>query len=91
MLVLGPHDSGKTTLINSLLMSVTGKWTDRARYGTGRNHNLSPVVIYENPDHHPEPHKRSRTFSDNSGRYHPRHRHFDPSVNSRKQREFGRS
>jgi len=56
-------------------MSVTGEWSDRAQYGTGRTHNLAPVVLYENPEHH----KRCRTISDNSGRYHPRHQHFDPN------------
>ena len=77
VLVLGPHDSGKTTLINSLLMSVTGEWVDRAPYGTGRAHNLNPVVLYENPEHH----RRHRTVSDaNNGGYRPRHRHFDPTV-----------
>ena len=30
VIVIGPHDSGKTTVINSLLMSVRGKWTDRS-------------------------------------------------------------
>lgn len=76
VLVIGPHDSGKTTLINSLLMSVTGEWVDRAPYGTGRAHNLNPVVLYENPEHH----RRHRTVSDaNNGGYRPRHRHFDPT------------
>ena len=76
VLVIGPHDSGKTTLINSLLMSVTGDWSDRAPYGIGRSHNLGPVVLYENPDHH----RRCRTRSDNSGRYQKRHYHHDPTV-----------
>lgn len=75
VLVIGPHDSGKTTLINSLLMSVTGDWSDRAPYGIGRSHNLGPVVLYENPDHH----RRCRTRSDNSGRYQKRHYHHDPT------------
>ena len=47
-----------------------------APYGIGRKHNLSPVVLYENPEHH----KRCRTKSDNSGRYQKRHYHFDPTV-----------
>lgn len=75
VLVIGPHDSGKTTLINSLLMSVTGEWVDRAPYGTGRAHNLNPIVLYENPEHH----RRRRTVSEaNNSGYKPRHRHFDP-------------
>ena len=78
VLVIGPHDSGKTTLINSLLMSVTGEWSDRAQYGCGRTHNLVPVVLYENPEHH----KRCRTVSDSRGRYNKRHQHFDPTVSS---------
>ena len=80
VLVIGPHDSGKTTLINSLLMSVTGDWSDRAPYGCGRRHNLAPVVLYENPEHH----RRCRTRSDNhhSGRYPRKHYHFDPTVSS---------
>lgn len=77
VLVIGPHDSGKTTLINSLLMSVTGDWSDRAPYGCGRRHNLAPVVLYENPEHH----RRCRTRSDNhhSGRHPRKHYHFDPT------------
>jgi GTPase SAR1 family protein len=77
VLVIGPQNSGKTTLINSLLMSVTREWADRAQYGVGRNHTLAPVVLYENPDHH----KRTRTMSDSRGRHqaHTRHRHFDPT------------
>ena len=66
VIVIGPHDSG-TTVINSLLMSVRGKWTDRsvptlimycltklnrAKYGHGSAHQLSPVLVYENPNHH---------------------------------------
>jgi len=77
VLVIGPHDSGKTTLINSLLMSVTGDWSDRAPYGCGRRHNLAPVVLYENPEHH----RRCRTRSDNhhNGRNPRKHYHFDPT------------
>ena len=84
VLVIGPHDSGKTTLINSLLMSVTGDWSDRAPYGCGRKHNVAPVVLYENPEHH----RRCRTRSDNhhSGRHPRKHYHFDPTVSSQKGR-----
>ena len=52
VLVLGPHDSGKTTVINSLLMAVRKQWTDRARYGHGGRHQFAPVLLYENPNHH---------------------------------------
>lgn len=77
VLVIGPHDCGKTTLINSLLMSVTGDWSDRAPYGCGRKHNVAPVVLYENPEHH----RRCRTRSDNhhTGRHPRKHYHFDPT------------
>jgi len=71
VLVLGPHDSGKTTVINSLLMSVRGQWTDRARYGHGSNHQFSPVLIYENPNHH----NRQQTRSSS----HTEHKHWEPS------------
>jgi len=64
VIVIGPHDSGKTTVINSLLMSVRGTWTDRAKYGHGSAHQLSPVLVYENPNHH---HQNS-----------PEHKHYDP-------------
>merc|ERR1719454_1059417 len=53
VLVLGPHDSGKTTVINSLLMAVRKQWTDRARYGHGGKHQFAPVLLYENPNYHP--------------------------------------
>ena len=52
VLVLGPHDSGKTTVINSLLMAVRKQWCDRARYGHGGKHQFAPVTLYENPTHH---------------------------------------
>ena len=53
VLVLGPHDSGKTTVINSLLMAVRKVWCDRAPYGHGSKHQFSPILLYENPNHHP--------------------------------------
>lgn len=53
-------------------MSVRGQWTDRARYGHGSNHQFSPVLIYENPNHHNRQHcTRSNTANE--------HKHWEPS------------
>jgi len=68
VLVLGPHDSGKTTVINSLLMAVRKQWCDRARYGHGGKHQFAPVTLYENPTHH----KRQ------NGQAFHHHEHYDP-------------
>jgi len=35
------------------LMAVRKVWCDRAPYGHGSKHQFSPILLYENPNHHP--------------------------------------
>lgn len=48
VLVLGQRESGKTSLINSMCMALTQKWSDKARYCPGRNHVIDECVIHRN-------------------------------------------
>ncbi|XP_039250328.2 uncharacterized protein LOC120328018 [Styela clava] len=48
VLVIGQRGAGKTSLINSMSMALTQKWSDKAKYCPGRNHVIDECVLHKN-------------------------------------------
>lgn len=46
VLVIGPKESGKSSLINSMYMALAQEWKDRAKYFPGKNHTIDQCVMF---------------------------------------------